>query len=286
MVGFELFKKRALLPLLDWVERDTERLFNENKEKVLADSLELTGSANSFSRMRGYKPSHMSLPRVIKAKSRLGELVHYKLMTETAAYTRNPNPKKREHTFSRTVMLGAVDSQMVTLDRNETELFLNWKCWDEEYTLVFSIPAYIQRRNISKWSLPLVSSEGFILTIQETPEPIKTGVIAGVDLGRVEPFTMVTLTGQNKLAGEFTARPQLKAANSKRERILKEVKFTAAKIASYASLDLGSEKLRLENARNRAKALRLGMSLAAEVGANIARISASQRVELLFILRT
>lgn len=275
--------KRALLPLLDWVERDTQRLFDENREKVLLDSFALSGSANSYSRQLGYKPAHMSLPREIKAKSRLGMLVHHKLMTETAAHTRNPNPKKQLHKFSRTVTLGATDSQMVTLERSEQELFLHWKCWDEEYTLIFNIPQYIQQRNITKWSLPTVSSEGFLFTTQEDPTPITTGIIAGLDLGRVEPFVMVVLSQNSKLAGEFHARPQLKKTNAKRERILQEVKFTTAKIAAYHSLGLGTEKLRLENTRNRAKVLRLGASLAGEVAANVTRISVAQRVEILHI---
>lgn len=283
VVGFEDFKKRALLPLLDWVERDTERLYSENTDKTIEESLALKGSANSYSRNLGYKPSHMDLPREIKAKSRLGELVHHKLFSETAAYARNPNPRKREHKFSRTVNLGAVNAQMVTLERNDDQLFLTWKCWEEEYVLIFNIPDYILRRSPSKWSLPLVSSEGFTFTIQESPAPVKTGVVAGVDLGRVEPFTMAVLSKSGRASSEHKARPQVRATNNKRERILKEVKCTRAKKESYAALGLDENTLAQEIRRMRAKASRMGDSLANEVAANIARITSRTKVEILHV---
>ena len=180
------FRERTLMPLLGWVLGDTQRLYNENTEQVLADAGELRGSANSYSRQKGYKPSHMSLPREVRAKSRLGMIVHHKLMSETASYVRNPNPKKQPHRFSKTINLGAVDKQMVWLERDsQTQtLILHWKCWDDEYELTFHIPHYLQARDITKWSLPVVGVRGFVFTTQEEPSLVKGSVRAGLDLGR------------------------------------------------------------------------------------------------------
>ena len=76
--------------LIEWVRSETIRLFEENKTQVLEQAAVLKGSANSYARQRGYKSNAMSLAREIKAKSRLNELVLFKLMSETAAYSRNP----------------------------------------------------------------------------------------------------------------------------------------------------------------------------------------------------
>lgn len=232
LLTWEEFLQDSLTPLLEWVKQDSQRIYDEHTERILKDANNLKGSANSYSRQKGYQPSHMLLPREVRAKSRLGELVHYKLMSETASYVRNPNPKKQPHRFSLTVNLGAVNKQMAWLEHDvETQtLHLHWKCWQGEYELTFPIPHYLHSRPITKWSLPVVSGRGFVFTTQEAPTPVTGTVRAGLDLGRVEAFTLVILSEKRgNLAAEYRARPQVRATNSKRERILSEVKHTQAK---------------------------------------------------------
>lgn len=281
ILTWEAYQEQALHPFLDWVERETERLYNLDPAQVHKDAETLKGNANSYSRSLGYQPAHMELPREVKAKSRLGELVHYKLFSETAAFVRNPNPRKREHKFSRTVNLGAVDSQMARLERDQDQLILSWKCWEDEYTLIFNIPSYLSSRKITKWSLPVVSSGGFIFSTQETPIFKTKQIVAGVDLGRVEPFTMAILSSRGKLAAEYRARPQVRATNRKRERILAEIHHTRTKKHAYDALGIPSDHLTTEISRMRNKASRLGASLKNEVAADIARKTTKHEVSLL-----
>lgn len=262
---------------------DTQRLYDEDTEKVLKDSGELKGSANSYSRQKGYQPSHMQLPREVRAKSRVGMIVHHKLMSETASYVRNPNPKKQPHKFSRTVNLGGVDKQMAWLERdaNDHTLHLHWKCWQGEYELVFRIPHYLHFRSITKWSLPVVSGRGFVFTTQEAPTPVTGTVRAGLDLGRVAPFTLVILSEPSNLKAEYRARPQVRATNSKRERILSEVKHTQAKSQAYESLGLDNTILREQSQALKTKASRIGHALTGQIAADITHKLAKHKVSIL-----
>lgn len=283
LLTWDEFHEKALTPLLGWVLGDTQRLYDENTEQVLADAGELRGSANSYSRQKGYKPSHMELDRTIKARSRLGELVHHKLMSETASYVRNPNPKKQPHRFSRTVNLGAVNKQMVWLERDTQAktLHLHWKCWDDEYELTFHTPHYLQTRQITKWSLPVVGVRGFVFTTQEEPTLVKGSGRAGLDLGRAQPFTLAILSEKGKLAAEYRAKPQVVATNRKRERILAEVKFTQAKAQAYESLGLDSTVLRSQTRSLKNKASRIGNALTGQIAANITQKLTKHQVSIL-----
>lgn len=281
IISWEDYQTVSLYPLLDWVRKDTLTLYGLNPERVHALALNLTGSANSYGRQNGYKANHMSLPREVKAKSRLGMLVYHKLMSETASYEKNPNPLKKLHSFSSTINLGAVDKQMCVLEREDHELVLSWACWDKEYELRFTLPRYVQERVITKFSLPLVSETGFIFSYQETPVPVQGPRIAGLDLGRVEPFSLVVLSERQKVIATYRASKQVTATNAKRERILAEVKQTRAKAEAREALGLDDTILREQVTNLRAKAKRIGVSISAQAGAEVGRIMARHEVSLL-----
>ena len=273
----------AISSLLVWVQEDATRVFNENKTQILAQAETLAGSANSFARQRGYRSSAVELEREIKAKSRLNELVLHKLMSETAAYVRNTNPRKQPHSFSATLNLGAVDKQMAKLEKLNNELILSWKCWDKELEFTFQLPNYILQRDITKISLPIVSGRGFIFTVQETPVK-QTGLnVAGVDLGRKEPFTLAITNPAGGLIANYAARPQITETNLKRERLLQEVKHLQAKINSYQSLGIPAETLIIEKQRTKNKASRIGGALANQIAADITTKTLRHEVKILHL---
>jgi len=172
---------------------------------------------------------------------------------------------------------------MANLERDETTLVLTWKCWTGEYELTFLIPHYAQSRNVTKWSLPLVSSRGFIFTMQETPALQTDGATAGVDLGRVEPFTLAVLSDRSNLEAEYRARPQVRATNAKRERILQEVTLTRAKASAYTSLGLDEAHLRERVRLKRNKASRIASALSGQIAADITRKTTRHNVSILHI---
>lgn len=281
IVSWEDYLNESLSPFLDWSLAETQRLYEQDTKKAHELAGNLTGSANSFARQNGYKVDYSTLPRGVKAKSRIAEIVYHKLMSETAAYEKNPNPKKQLHGFSRTVNLGAVNKQMASLEREGNELILTWACWENEYEYRFTLPHYVQSRDITKFSLPTVNAKGFIFSYQESPTPVKNKKIAGLDLGRVEPFTMVVMSPNKAVLAEHKATKQLRATNLKRERILREVRDTRNKAEAREDLGLESEVLR-EQVRNlRAKAKRLSVSISASAGSQVASIMKRHEVSLL-----
>jgi len=283
LLSWDEFKEESLTALLEWVHEETSRIYFEDQEGVHEAARCLKFNAAEHARQAGFVADYTSLPRDIKAKSRLSRLVGYKLMSETAAYERNPNPRKQAHAFSRTINLGAVDSHMARLERDENTLVLTWKCWLDEYELTFLIPHYAQSRNVTKWSLPLVSSRGFIFTMQETPTLRTDGATAGVDLGRVEPFTLAVLSSRGNLAAEYRARPQVRATNAKRERILQEVTLTRAKASAYMSLGLDEAHLREQVRLKRNKASRIASALSGQIAADIVTKTTRHDVSILHI---
>jgi len=269
VLSWEVARDTLIEPLITWVRDETQRLYDENPEKLLKDALNLKDSAESYARYAGYLANWESLPREVKAKSRLGRLALAKLMGESASYVRNPNPRKQPHRFSRSVNLGTVDSHMCRLDREGDRLLITWKCWDKEIECEFLLPSYATERDITKISLPVVTTEGFIFTIQERPLPVLGDKTAGVDLGRVEPFTMAVLSSNGLLEAEYRARPQVRALNARRERILVEVAQTRVKADARASLKLDDTVHRREVARKRSKAHRIMGTLKSQIAADV-----------------
>lgn len=283
IITWEIFLARSLTPLIDWVITETQRLYDANPESIRMIARDLRGNAESYGRSRGIKSDWSTLPRDVKAKSRVARLAVFKLMTETASYERNPNPRKQEHSFSRSLNLGAVDSQLAKLEREDSALILTWKCWEDEYELSFTIPPYAAHRNITKWSLPTVSERGFVYSMQETPLPNTGTNTAGIDLGRVQPFTLAILNDRGCQVAEYRARPQVQALNRKRERILEEVKHTRAKAIAYASLDLDDTILRENTRLLRNKASRLVTPLRNQIAADIITKTTRHNVSLLHL---
>lgn len=260
--------------LVSFVQEETNRLFDEDPRKVILDATSLKGSANSYGRQKGYKSGYSSLPRKVLAKSRVNELVLYKLISETASYAKNTNPNKQYPSFPKTVNLGAIDKQMASLSMEGNVLTLVWKCWDNEYLIDFIIPNYVIKRDIHKYSLPLVQSTKtgykFIFTIQETtPTLVPSKLTAGLDQGRVEPFVLAVVNEEGNRVAHYMASGRLKALNTKRENILAHKRNIHTKISQHESLKIDTTTLTTEAQRLGNKARVLGHVIAQNTGAEI-----------------
>ena len=283
LLTWNQFSQQSLLPLINLVIEETVTLYERNKDRLLEDSANLKYSPAEYARQKGYRVNHSLWDRGIKAKSRIERLIQHKLMSETASYVRNPNPHKQPHRFSRTLNLGAVDKQMAQLEREHNVLILTWKCWDDDYELSFHIPAYANSRIITKWSLPVVSDKGFVFTMEEQPTPSQGNNQAGVDLGRVEPFTLAVVNENSSLIAQYTANNQVMRVNLKRERILREVSHLTRKIEALKTLGETERAsvLITQQSRKRAKASRLGQNLAQQLSADLVAKATRHNVNLI-----
>jgi hypothetical protein len=260
--------------LVSFVQAETARVFEEETAQIIEDATELKGSANSYGRQRGYSSNYDALPREVLAKSRINELFLYKLMSEVASYAKNDNPKKQHPTFPKTINLGAVDKQMASLSREGNVLTLLFKCWDREYLIDFILPSYLLERDIIKFSLPLVryTNKGyeFIFTVKENiPVLSPTKLKAGVDLGRVEPYTLAVVNAKGNRIAHYTTSGRLKELNRKRENILSHKHNIYAKIDQYEKLRVSIVTLVTEKSRLGNKARILGNVIAQNIGAEI-----------------
>ncbi len=151
--------QHSINQLVNAVVQETISLYTTHKQKLESILPAYTGVPQpaEFARQNNITASFTkSLPREIKAKSRIDRIAKFKLISETDSHIKNPNPNKNPPKFTRTINLGAVDGQMVSMSLVDGELALVWKCWDSEYHITFAIPEYIQKRDIIKFSLPIV----------------------------------------------------------------------------------------------------------------------------------
>ena len=270
--------------LINWVTAETKRNYLAHSVTLLKElnATNRTGSANSWGRQHGYTSDYKTLPASVKAKSRLNELVLHKLVSETFAYTQNLNPRKQPPSFAPKINLGAVDKQMVSLSIEGDTLYLSWKSWDKELLFEFQLPAYLlDKRTVSKFSLPTVmlvnGSPVFHFAYEEQITFNKTNkLVAGIDLGRVEPYTIAVLNSENARVAHYTSSGRLKALNKQRENILVHKSNILTKIDAYTALDnsvLAGKHLVLRTEANRlaGKARVLGDQVALQQAAEIAR---------------
>lgn len=257
--------------LTNYCYEEAVSYYNNNEPHLLAvlEGRQKIVAPAEFARQNNIK-IRKNLPPEVKAQSRVEKLVQHKIISETSSYILNPNPKKQKHNFNPTINLGAVDKQMASISLNNNELTLLWKCWDKEYLIVFTIPSYVMKRNIIKFSLPVVSVKGFLFIVYEKPaERLKGTHKAGVDLGRKIPYTMAVTNSNGKRVAHYVTSRNLTRANTKRELLLVQKKHLNTKITHYNNLGLPTEKLVKENDLIRNKIARMGLSVAAQMGAEI-----------------
>ena len=274
--------------LVSTVKEAAQEFYLTNKEHVETELKTYTGSPQpeAYARQKGWNMAR-GLPREIKVKSRIERLARYNLVQTVSSYVLDPNPKKQPPSFSKTITLGAVDSVMVKLEQAKNKLVLTFKCWTREYEIRFILPAYVLERNIIKFSLPTIRLNKnnewvFGFTVQEQAEVREVGKhTAGVDLGRVEPFTLAVLNESGRRVAHYVSSGRLNQLNQKRERLLVEKKHIAIKIESYTSLGLGAAVLSTERDFKRNKITRLGVEVAKQVGFEITKELVKHKVSIL-----
>lgn len=274
--------------LVTTVREASKNFYSDNKVEVEETLRSYTGSPQpeSFARKHGWNLAN-NLPKEVKAKSRVERLARYHVVQTVSSFVLNPNPLKQEPSFSKTITLGAVDTQMASMALEGNQLVLSFKCWTREYDLHFTLPDYILKRKIVKFSLPTIRLDQikgwvFNFTVQEQPATRLTGKhVAGVDLGRVEPFTMAIVNEDGNRVAHYTTGKRLKQVNAKRERLLVEKKHIGVKIESYSNLGLDTTVLTTERNFKRSKITRMGVEVAKQVGSGITQKLAKHNVSVL-----
>lgn len=279
--------------VIETVFSETKRLYAEHKAELCGKLADYTGSpqAAEFARQNGYVTSFTTtLPKPVKAKSRLEKLVQFKLVSETDSYVKNTNPDKKEHTFNRTINLGAVDKQMAGLSLDGSDLNLMWKCWDTEYYITFQLPSYVMKRNVVKFSLPIVKRSKktgrfeFIFNVFELMKPRKGNKYkVGIDLGKVIPYSMAVVNKQGQRVASYESSPRLTQLSRKRERLMSESWNIKAKIENRAKRGLSSPVQEIELSRVTNKTTRLTKTVAQQTGSEIAKKLAKHNSNLIHV---
>lgn len=267
--------------IIETVFSETKQLYAEHKTVLMQKLGDYTGTpqAAEFARQNGYLTSFTTtLSKEVKAKSRLEKLVQFKLVSETDSYVKNTNLDKKEHLFSKAINLGAVDKQMASMSFDGSELNLLWKCWDEEYYITFQLPSYVLKRQIVKFSLPVVKRNKktrrfeFIFTLFELIQPRKGNKhTVGIDLGKVIPYSMAIVNKAGSRVASYETTPRLTHLAKKRERLLSESWNISMKIENRAKRGLASPIQEIERSRVTNKTTRLTKTVAQQVGSEIAK---------------
>lgn len=291
-VSLDVLQKKFDL-LRNAIFDETVRLYKECQTDLLEvlENYAGTPQAAEFARQKGYKTSFVeTLPQEIKVKSRLEKLVQFKLISETSSYIKNTNPDKNEHSFSKAINLGAVDRHMASLSFEGSELNLLWKCWDVEYYITFQLPAYVLKRKIDKFSLPVVKKNKetaaveFIFTLFEQTKSRKGHKhTIGVDFGKVVPYSMAVVNCSGSRVASYESSPRLTRLSRKRELLIAETWHIKTKIQNRAKRGLVSPAQELELERTADKSTRLTKTIAQQTGSEIARKIAKHNSNLIKI---
>ena len=272
--------KNSITALTRYVLESVKNTWDNQKQRIIEDVEEYEGlSPAEFGRQKGYKLVNPP-PENVKARSRVEKLYQHKLITGVSSYVRNTTKNKQEPSFSGTLNLGAVDKQMVSLsyDDNTQEMSLLWKCWEREYLFLFKAPDYVSSRKIHKWNLPsiTVNDEGEISFYYSYTEKMsyrsyKSSSQAGLDLGRVEPYTIVVTNKKGKRQAHYTTSGRLKTLAHKREKLIIERGHVLRKAHHYDSLGLCSDTLKREAGFLLSKIKGIGKTLSWQLASEISR---------------
>lgn len=270
-----------VLCLLTYIQTSVKDYYsNQNNKQKLHD--DITSSPPKFSpaewaRQRGYLLDTTPLPKEVKVKSRIQKLYQHKLISEVSGYVLNGNPRKQEPAFSQKINLGAVDKSMATLSLSGDVLVLRFKAWFYEYLVEYRVPEYVLKRDILKWSLPTIETRNgkphYIFTIEENPKNRTTNntQIAGLDLGRTEPYTISVTNLHGDRIAHYTATGRVRQLAHKRERLLVEKSFILTKADHYNKLGVNNDVLRREAKYKAGKARKLAQVIAHQVSAQITK---------------
>lgn len=268
--------------LVSFVQKESERLWGEEKASLEARIDESTAKqAAEVGREIGINANLISLSRDVKAQSRIERLIRYNVITSARSYYNSDVETKKEPSFASYINLGAIDAQMATVTRiDDTHVELFFKCWKTEYLLIFKLPDYVLKRDIIKITLPTIKQWGeswvFIFNIEEksaTPV-INDKYVIGIDLGRVEPFTLAVVhVSSGSRVAQYTASPRIRELVAKRDRLNQELGHMKTKSDAHKSLGFRKQVLEAERSYTRAKRNRIIESISWQIAKEIDRIA-------------
>jgi hypothetical protein len=271
----ELQKKLDALGSL--VQKEAQAILIRKWNQLVVDCKGYSKTSPAeFARQKGYNPDITSFPAEVKAKSRVQKLIGHSLISTVAAHVANPNPRKQQPHIGKILNLGAGDKQLSSLSYDDGLLTLLFKCYDTEYLLEFQLPSFVTKRHIVKWCLPTIalSKEEMVFRFpyQEQVMTNKDNRLrAGIDIGRVEPYTLAVINSLGNRVAHYTSSKRLTSITRKRDRLLAEKRNILAKISVHNELGLDTQVLELEAIRKSDKAVRLGTNIEQLTGGEVAR---------------
>jgi transposase len=222
----------------------TEKNDKKNKSIGLAPA--------ELARQLGYKHDYKTLPGMVKGRSRVSRLAQSLLMSSYLSWANSQEENKGLPRAGRKIMLGATDSQLVSMRVNEENIQVWLKAWDKEYELRFHKPSYVRERAVYSWSLPTIrynqtkQAWSYDFMIRETVDardPRDYKNTAGIDLGKVKPYQAVVVNHHGKVIAQYEASPRVKQLWDKVDKLTLELKHTRMRIGSYEARSIQNDKL-------------------------------------------
>jgi transposase len=205
------------------------------------------------------------------------EIAEHKVLTESEAYIRNPNPHKQMFKFNKNIDLSTTNNQLSTIayDRIENTITVWMRVMKNHYSLVFHPPVYLKKHNTVDFSKPrirLTKSGSFVFdfTANSVATPRKGKLKVGVDLGHVEPLFAVVTTAEGASIAQYKSSLRVKKAWVKHDAFYDLIKNLKKKIANRTSLGLESLVLKAELALVTARQANLKVDLTKQQASEMA----------------
>ena len=296
MLDEENVNRLYVLPFLEYVRDKTKETVDADKANIIS----IISNETKVKQPTGLAWKHNIRPDLsdiakqgVLAQSRIEKIIQHRVVSELASYVNNPNPKKEEPTFdSLKANLGAADKQIcsVEYDTDLGKVTLVWKCWTREIVFIFDVPDFALEYAIEKFSLPSIRFDEasgqvtYDIPFTENLDYSKNEFhhcYGAYDSGRVIPYFLTFKNHKGAIIASYKASGMCRVLNSKRERILGDVKNINAKLCQYDALQLPDDYpkrlvLKEEKRRLKAKAKALGEAMARLMGHEVAKRCAKQ----------
>lgn len=290
-LSFDFVNKTYVMPFLECIREQTKTTIDADKQNIIdkIKNEDKIKQPTGLAWKHGIRPDLSNVKKNnVLATSRIEKIIQHRIVSELQSYINNPNPKKQEPTFEALkANLGAADKQISTVeyDSGLNKIFLTWKCWTRELLFIFDIPNFAKNYTISKICLPSVYYNEqrsrieydfpFVEELDYSQNEFHH-CYGAYDAGRVEPYRLCFKNNKGAIIAEYRASGRCRALNSKRERILENVKCIHEKLACYDALGIPEDnpkRLRLlEEKKNlKAKVKAEGKALARLIGWEISR---------------
>lgn len=284
--------ERSVNSLLSFVMESVKETWDTTRERLVSELQDNKTSVKpaELGRQLGYSILN-KLPKQTLAKSRIDRLYRHKLISECSSWVKIEQEKKGVLSFSEKINLGAIDNQMtkISLDHDNLELSLLWKCWDREYLFIYQLPAYLSKRNILKITQPVVrlTRKGNIVFDFAYEEPLKYRQkqhhSAGIDLGRAQPYTLMITNKKGERVAHYVTSKRLQSLNQKRESLIVLKKKLSIKLSRKRKLKVDYTALKNEIKYLRTKITNLGNTLKHELSVEVARKIEKHHVDILHL---